>query len=213
MRALRPVGAVVATTIGCFGALPWTLPCAGFAAPAPAATATEAAGSTAAPATQGFGRWESALQSCQLVWSSGSQGPQQRSGCLSLRLDQTIEGMVRVRLINAAAGSRYASEELVFAGLLLRNAQPMRCQQGHCTPSWPMRIYIRGVATRHFDARGLASQLPSTELAQGSCYLEATALRCQAQSSNGQRWQAQARLSHAEPGGRKPGDDARRSGS
>lgn len=204
MRVLRRFGAVVTTTIGGAVAITLCLHRPGWAAPAQAEPA---------PALQGFGRWESPLQNCQLAWSPEPQGPLQRSGCLSLRLDQTTEGMVRVRLINAGTGSRFASEELVFAGLLLRNDQPMQCQQGHCTPSWPMRVQIKGVATRLFDARGLARQLPSTELARGSCYLIATALNCQAQTSKGRRWQAQARLSSRELNSRNPSYDARRSGS
>jgi len=143
----------------------------------------------------GFGRWESTLHSCQLQWPRQGQQQPQQSPCLKIRLDQTIEGMLRVRFINGLASSRYASEELTFAGLLLQQDQPMRCQGGSCQPSWPLRLQVHGVASRRFDPRGLAEQLPNNQLAQGSCRLEATLMQCHARGSAGERWQASAQIS------------------
>ena len=155
-----------------------------------------------APAGDGdFGRWETLLGRCQLQWPPAGTGAPLTSGCLSMRLDQTIEGMLRVRFINGAAGSRFASEELSFAGLLLRQDQPMRCEHGACQPSWPLRLVVQGVATRRFDSRGLAAQLPSNQLARGSCRLDAQQVQCDAESRQGQRWLANAQLRSA------PGDN------
>ncbi|MBM5797902.1 MAG: hypothetical protein FJ060_07035 [Cyanobacteria bacterium K_Offshore_0m_m2_072] len=143
----------------------------------------------------GFGRWESTLRRCQLLWpGQGPAGGRHASSCLKLRLDQSIEGMLRVRFINPVGGSRFASEEITFAGLLLKHDQPMRCRQGACDPIWPLRIQVHGVASRRFDGRGLAEQLPSNHLAKGSCQLGPVQLTCQAKGSAGQNWQASAHL-------------------
>ena len=189
--ARRSLGLAAAATLAGAIGLACSLSVAGLTAPAPELP------------PQGFGRWESQLKRCQLSWPQQISSPAQQSGCLSLRLDQTIEGMVRVRFINAAAGSRFASEELVFAGLLLSQDRPMDCQQGHCSPHWPMRLVVKGVASRRFDARGLAERLPSNQLARGSCQLEPARLRCQAESGTGQRWQALGQLSGSDPGERR----------
>jgi hypothetical protein len=151
-------------------------------------------------ADDGFGRWESNLRRCQLQWPRQGQQPAQQSPCLKIHIDQTIEGMLRVRFINGLSGSRYASEELTFAGLLLQQDQPMRCRSGSCKPSWPLRLQVHGVASRRFDPRGLAEHLPQNQLAKGSCQLEPALLQCQARGSGGERWQASAQIS--EPGGR-----------
>ena len=143
----------------------------------------------------GFGRWESPLRGCQLEWPRQGQQPAKQSPCLKIRVDQTIEGMLRVRFISGLPSSRYASEELTFAGLLLQQDQPMRCSSGSCQPSWPLRLQVHGVASRRFDPRGLAEQLPHNQLARGSCELEATLLQCQARGSAGERWQASAQIS------------------
>lgn len=144
---------------------------------------------------EGFGRWESPLRRCQLQWPRQGQQPAQQSPCLKIRIDQTIEGMLRVRFINGLTSSRYASEELTFAGLLLQHDQPMRCRGGSCQPSWPLRLQVHGVASRRFDPRGLAEQLPNNQLARGSCQLDAALLQCQARGSDGERWQASAQIS------------------
>jgi len=139
----------------------------------------------------GFGRWETLLRDCRV------QG--QTEGCIRLRLDQTIEGLLRVRFISSAEGGRYASQELIFAGLLLKQDQPMQCQQGQCTPQWPMRLQVHGVSERQFNPRGLAAQMPSIRLAQGSCSLGPTRLQCQAKGRSGERWSASGDLSGFQP--------------
>ena len=143
----------------------------------------------------GFGRWESVLSRCELQWpGTGVGNGANTSGCLKLRLDQSIEGMLRVRFINAVGGSRFGSEELTFVGLLLKQDQPMRCRQGACNPIWPLRLKVHGVASRRFDGRGLAEQLPSNQLAKGSCKLGPVQLSCQAAGQEGLIWQANANL-------------------
>lgn len=144
--------------------------------------------------TEGFGRWESPLQRCELLWPRQGQQLSKRSPCVKIRVDQTLEGMLRVRFINGLTGSRYASEELTFAGLLLQQDQPMHCRSGSCQPSWPLRLQVHGVATRRFDPRGIADRLPHNQLARGSCKLEAQQLECQASDRSGQRWEAVAQL-------------------
>lgn len=165
--------------------------------------AQQAANGTVDAPSDGFGRWESQILRCQLHWPAQLPGNATSSGCIKLRLDQSIEGMLRVRFINAAGGSRFASEELTFAGLLPKSDQPMRCQQGACSPSWPLRMRVHGVASRRFDARGLAAQLPSNQLAKGSCTLGPTKLVCQAKGPDGQLWKASAELP-GQPSGRLP---------
>jgi len=51
------------------------------------------------------------------------------------------------------------------------------------------------VASRRFNPRGLAEQLPNNQLARGSCQLDAALLQCQARGSDGERWQASAQIS------------------
>ncbi len=155
-----------------------------------------------AEGVSGFGRWESPLGHCQLVWPRQAQVTAAQSGCLSIRLDQTIEGMLRVRFISAAGNNRFASEELGFVGLLYKQDLPMQCQKGHCQPSWPMNLQVQGVATRRFDNRGLATQLPQNQLAQGRCRLSARNLWCEAQDGSGQQWRATAELRQQDSGGR-----------
>lgn len=150
----------------------------------------------------GFGRWDAELRRCQLHWAGEAALAAQRSSCLSVRLDQTIEGMLRVRFINAGSASRFASEELTFVGLLLKQDQPMQCVKGLCQPQWPMRLQVQGVATRRFDHRGVAMHLPLNQLAQGSCQLSAASLWCEARGPSGQRWSASAEPSQSQVGGR-----------
>jgi hypothetical protein len=138
------------------------------------------------------GRWESLLGRCQI------QTPQpEQSGCLRLRLDQSIEGLLRVRFINTGRGNRLAGNEVMFAGLLLQNHEPMRCREGSCTPQWPMRLQVHTVSTTRFDQRGLAQQLPSAKVARGECLLEARQVVCSAKGLQGEHWQARA--SHRSP--------------
>jgi len=152
-----------------------------------------------------FGRWESELRHCKLSWPREASLGAQVSSCLSVRLDQTIEGMLRVRFINASNGGRFASEELTFVGLLLKQDQPMQCSKGLCRPQWPMRLQVQGVATRRFDQRGVALRLPLNQLAQGSCQLHATNLNCKAFDPSGLRWTAVADQPQAQPVGRPTG--------
>ena len=70
----------------------------------------------------------------------------------------------------------------------------MVCQQGQCTPNWPLRIQVQGVASRRFDGRGLAAQLPRNQLAKGRCELGPRQLLCEAEAQPGQRWRASADL-------------------
>lgn len=146
---------------------------------------------------EGFGRWETLLRDCRI------EG--QPDGCIRLRLDQTLEGLLRVRFISAADGGRYASQELIFAGLLLKQDQPMQCQQGQCTPQWPMRLQVQGVSERQFNPRGLAAQLPSIKLATGRCSLGPTRLHCQAEGRSGERWSARGQLNVVLPTRSTPG--------
>lgn len=149
---------------------------------------------TAAARAEGFGRWESPLRHCQLLWARDGDRPAQSSTCLALRLDQTIEGLLRIRFINATTGSRFASEELTFVGLLRKQDLPMRCTQGSCEPQWPMRVELQGITALRFDSRGLAEHLPRVHLGRGSCLLEPPHLLCDAQAERGQSWRARAEL-------------------
>ncbi|MBM5802064.1 MAG: hypothetical protein FJ077_14840 [Cyanobacteria bacterium K_DeepCast_35m_m2_023] len=142
----------------------------------------------------GFGRWDTSLQHCQLSWSSDDRQSVVNSTCLAMRLDQSIEGLLRVRFINAAGSSRLASEELSFVGLLHKQDTPMVCSQGSCTPTWPIHLTLQGVTTLRFDSRGLAEQLPKVHLAQGRCRLEPPRLSCEAMTGTGHRWRAMATL-------------------
>ena len=144
--------------------------------------------------SEGFGRWETALRRCQLLWAREGNKPAQQSECQDMRLDQSIEGMLRVRFINTAPASRSASEEMVFVGLLHNQDRPMRCQQATCTPQWPMHLVLQSVTAQRFDGRGLAEHLPQVQLAQGRCLLEADQVQCEAQVDRGHRWRARAEL-------------------
>ncbi len=147
-----------------------------------------------------FGRWEQPLRQCRIERASaGSPGapaaPPEAAGgqrCQRLRLDQQLEGLLVVRWVSAAAGSRYASRQLAFAGLLDQGSPPLRCSpEGVCRPAGTMAVWVSVVAESGFDPRGLALGLPSTRRAKGLCRLERRRFRCEASDDEGRQWRAE----------------------
>lgn len=143
-------------------------------------------------ASEDFGRWERSTGSCR-VGRLRPAGPGERAlSCRTLRLDQQLPGLLSVRFVVPIEGSRFASHQLVFAGVLLRSSAAMRCAQGRCEPRWPMRLQVSAVATAGFDGRGVATGLPQAQLARGNCRLDERSASCEARSRDGETWQGDA---------------------
>jgi hypothetical protein len=106
-----------------------------------------------------------------------------------VRLDQQLAGLLSIRFLPAAQTREAAERQLLFAGVLLRGSEPMRCRNGRCEPSWPIRVQLSALASS--NARNLG--LPLARVVQGSCSLEQARVLCHARDREGRRWQATAR--------------------
>ncbi|MCS5692385.1 hypothetical protein NZK33_10355 [Cyanobium sp. FGCU-6] len=151
----------------------------------------------------GFGRWEQGLRRCRIerfppggaAVSGAPPGANAAQNCQRLRLDQQLEGLLVVRWVSGAAGGRFASRQLVFAGLLDQASPPLRCNpEGACRPVGAMAVWVSLVAESGFDPRGLALGLPSSRRVQGLCRLEARHFHCEASATDGIRWRAEGSL-------------------
>lgn len=140
-------------------------------------------------AAEGFGRWETSLNQCQLEHRSADGHRQSgEPSCRSLRLDQTIEGLLSARFL--ANG-----QELVFAGSLATGQRPMRCNNdGLCTPEWPTQLIVQTVAHAALDNRGLPVSMPRARVAKGQCTIQKRQIQCQAQAGDGEEWRASSAL-------------------
>lgn len=137
---------------------------------------------------EGFGRWETALDRCQLEHRSANGLRQPHQDCLRLRLDQNIEGLLTARFL--APG-----QEMVFAGRLASGQQPMRCNNdGACKPEWPTQLIVQTAADAGLDRRGLPASMPSARLAQGHCEIQKRVIQCQALAADGEEWRAKSTL-------------------
>jgi hypothetical protein len=120
---------------------------------------------------------------------------EQEQGCVRLRLEQNMEGLLSVRLIALSGSQVFGSRSLVFAGVLAPGQKPMSCSpDGKCKPQWPIRLNVSTLATNVELDGSPAPTLPLALLAKGTCLLEIRSLRCEASDSSGQVWKAQARL-------------------
>jgi hypothetical protein len=145
----------------------------------------------------GFGRWQSRANPCSFANSLARPTSPDREPrrCQLVRLEQNLEGLLSVRFLADGSDPQLGAEQLLFAGVLENGQQPMRCRpDGRCTPHWPTRVVVATVAVARFDERGLATTVPQTLLARGHCELMRGEVRCQAESDEGERWSAQARL-------------------
>ena len=144
---------------------------------------------------EGFGRWDTKLRDCTLLQGlAGLPLQAQRQTCQRLRLEQNMEGLLSVRLIQRSAHQRFGSQTLVFAGVLAKGQQAMRCNaSGECQPRWPIRLEVATVASSLVKEQGVAPTLPTAQLARGNCLLEHRTLQCQARDQNGRFWEATGR--------------------
>jgi hypothetical protein len=144
----------------------------------------------------GFGRWQSRVQQCSFENSSaGGRPDHQAKRCHLVRLEQNLEGLLSVRFLADGSGPQELAEHLLFAGVLEQGQRPMHCHpDGRCLPRWPTRLVVATVAATSFDGRGLATTVPRTLLARGSCELRRAEVRCQASNDAGEVWSAKARL-------------------
>ncbi len=145
---------------------------------------------------EGFGRWETRLQTCTLQRGSGELPQLARpQDCARLRLEQNLAGLLSVRLITPSGIQRLSNRTLVFGGVLPAGQRPMRCSpDGQCKPHWPIRLDVTTVASNLVDSQELAPTLPLARLAKGTCLVRRRALECQAHDQNGQIWEAKARF-------------------
>lgn len=150
---------------------------------------------TTSPAQEGaqqdedFGRWERRAQPCEMQLAE----PQGRApllvACHSVRIDQQLAGLLSIRFLPEAADTGTATEQLLFAGVLLPGSQPMRCRDSRCEPSWPIRLQVSALATSPTGTLGL----PLARVVQGNCSVEKSRVLCQARDREGRRWQAKGR--------------------
>jgi hypothetical protein len=139
--------------------------------------------------SESFGRWEQTLNSCQILHQPAdfrSKPPSQ--GCLKLRLEQNIEGLLSARFVGAG-------EVVVFAGALAKGQLPMRCNQdGACKPQWPTQLDVSTVARGRLEPSGLPDGLPLARLARGNCVIQHNSIDCHALAADGEQWRAQSQL-------------------
>ena len=112
-------------------------------------------------------------------------------GCQSLRLDQLMEGLLSIQIIGQGRGSRFSSEQLVFVGLLEPGSASLQCQEGRCSPQWPLVVKVSTVASRSYDEQGLITRLPSSRLARGECRLDRHHFLCEAHDGDGGLWRVE----------------------
>jgi hypothetical protein len=148
-----------------------------------------------------FGWWQAKLRNCRLLGSTlppameGSADSRGlATGCDQLRLDQRVRGLMRISFLRFQPMQAISAEKVVFVGLLEQGSQPMRCRQGRCQPQWPLRVRVSVVSEARFGPMGLATGLPTTHLARGTCHLTYPMVQCRATSPDGGEWQAAARL-------------------
>jgi len=139
--------------------------------------------------SESFGRWEQTLNSCQIQHQPANLGSKQPSqGCLKLRLEQNIEGLLSARFM--APG-----EVVVFAGALAKGQLPMRCNKdGACKPQWPTQLEVSTVASGRLEPSGLPAGLPLARLARGNCVIQRNRIDCHALAADGEQWRAQSQL-------------------
>ena len=139
--------------------------------------------------SESFGRWEQTLNSCQILHQPADlRNKQPSQGCLKLRLEQNIEGLLSARFV--AAG-----EVVVFAGALAKGQLPMRCNKdGACKPQWPTQLEVSTVASGKLEDSGLPAGLPLARLARGNCVIQEDRIDCHALAADGEQWRAQSQL-------------------
>ena len=136
-----------------------------------------------------FGRFSERLVRCNL--SIPAALPSLRS-CSRLRIEQNLEGVLSVRFSLSGSSERYGREDLVFAGILSDNSEPMACRgDGRCQPRFPVQLSVNAIATGLYDHRGLAASLPRARVARGQCRIEAVRASCEATERDGERWRAE----------------------
>jgi len=139
------------------------------------------------PRTETFGRWQPRLQSCEHTLPGGGAGD-----CGAVLVDQRGAGVMRVSW--PARGASAQASVLTFVGVLSGPSEPMACRQAICRLSRPIELTLSTVSLSQFDARGVASALPSAWPVNGGCRLEVSRIRCEARALSGERWLASAGL-------------------
>ncbi|MFM7635409.1 MAG: hypothetical protein ACKO7Z_07495 [Cyanobacteriota bacterium] len=136
-----------------------------------------------------FGHYSEQLVRCS-VSGPGQQGDLQNCG--RLRLEQKVKGVMTARFSLSGAGERYGSADLVFAGVLSDDSEPMQCRDdGRCRPRFPLAFRVTVIASGAYDQRGLAASLPRAWTARGLCRIEAMRASCEASGDDGRRWRAE----------------------
>ncbi len=141
------------------------------------------------PPEEDFGRWERNSQQCEIQVQEPRTSRLEPLPCRGVRLDQQLAGLLSIRFLPATGNRAATEQQLLFAGVLLRGSEPMRCRNGRCEPSWPIRVQLSALATSHTRSLGL----PDARVVQGSCSLEQARVLCHARDREGRRWQATAR--------------------
>ncbi|MCT0225371.1 hypothetical protein [Synechococcus sp. CS-1328] len=129
--------------------------------------------------------------SAHLLVGEPADGAKTNRGCQSLRLDQLMEGLLSIQVIGSGRGSRFASEQLIFVGFLEPGSASLQCQEGRCSPQWPLLVKVSTVASRSYDEQGLITRLPSSRLARGECRLDRHHFLCEAHDGDGGLWRVE----------------------
>lgn len=151
--------------------------------PAPAPQPLVLPGEAAEP----FGRWQPSATACRFNVAA------EQEACTAVRVDQRSAGVYRVSW-GGAADREGLVRVLTFVGTRASGSEPMACRQALCELRRPIALELSTVSQIAFDARGLASSLPSAWPVSGRCQLELPQIRCQANALSGETWDASASL-------------------
>ena len=151
-----------------------------------------AAGVAAAAPVQGrnevFGRWQPKPLECRRNLSGLAAAE-----CGAVLVDQRGAGVFRVSWA-ARGSSPGGASVLTFVGILSAPSEAMECRQASCSLVKPMELSLSTVSETLFDARGVASSLPSAWPVNGTCRLDPSLVRCEARALSGESWLAEAKL-------------------
>ena len=143
-----------------------------------------------------FGRWQTRPSHCLLVRTTTRPFSRLDRRCRNVRLDQQLPGLLSLRLGEAGSDSLLPGQMLTLAGVLKPGSRAMSCQDGRCTPPWPLILQVSAVAERGFNAQPtmdqqIQGQLPQAQLAEGECRLNATGARCLVKANKDLAWQVE----------------------
>ncbi len=127
-------------------------------------------------------------RSCELALFGQAPSP-----CRSLRVDQRNASVLRVSLLTPVPDQELL-QEVSFVGERASSGTPLRCRDGVCQLDGSVLLRVRLLRFAQFTPRGLVVGLPKTLPVAGTCSIDSDQAHCDAQTSYGERWSADAQL-------------------